>query len=135
VHKQMLLYTMFWFSARLQLRLLPYPKNSSCSNGINVRSAVSNSPVSYLKEAVADDVTGRTPVTRPQFHIRTQILRSTSHLLFRRFTAILASRPTERGQQPTQVLDQNDMSLQSCRTLRSAELVDSATEHSGHWLR
>jgi hypothetical protein len=30
-----------------------------------VRSTVSNSPVSYLKEAVADDVTGQAPVTMP----------------------------------------------------------------------
>lgn len=108
---------MFWFSARLQLSLLPHSKNSSCSNGINVRSAVSNSPVSFLKEAVADDVIGQITVTRPQIHVRTQILRFTSHLLFRRFMAILASRPIKRSQQSTQVLGHNDMNLQSCRTL------------------
>src|SRR6202034_3289832 len=121
---------MFWFSARLQLSLLFHRQNSSCSNGINVRSAVSNSPVLYSKEAVADSGTGRTRVTRLRSHVRIQISRSTSHRLFRRLMATLVSRPIKRSQQSTQVLDHNDMSLQRRRTLRSSESMRSAIEHS-----
>src|SRR4051794_4396548 len=132
MHKKMLLCIMFWCSARLQLSLLLYPQNSSCSNGIHVRSALSNNPVSNSKKAVANEVTGRALMTRLQSHVRTQISRSTSRLLFRRLTAIPTSRPIKTSQPSTQVLDQNDMSLQSWRTLRSAKSVGSATEHFGH---